>query len=249
MSSAPPPPAFVALARQPSLKQLARQRSAVEMPPPPPPEKAKTSRPTTSIRKPTVPKLLNVSMTVGIAGEDVPAETFDRLSAYLEQNAKMVIMAFERGDAHLLLHIQGMFSMMATSTRKIKDNIRTAIDCLRWACMKPMSPYRVEKIWQACTAPESVNNTDVDHILYGRSDNDKYWNSMNPMELMLADARELQVHAGYNMKPPPLQDDDNDNGEHDVPDPDAETRPDLGTDQAADPIPTEVPVISEYSLN
>ncbi|KAL3682271.1 hypothetical protein R1sor_000293 [Riccia sorocarpa] len=89
MSSAPPPPAFVALARPPSLKQVARQRSAVLMPPPPPPEKAKTSRPTTSIRKPTGPKLLNVSMTVGIAGEDVPAETFDRLSAYLEQNAKM----------------------------------------------------------------------------------------------------------------------------------------------------------------
>ncbi|KAL3680403.1 hypothetical protein R1sor_023359 [Riccia sorocarpa] len=177
MSSAPPPPAFVALARQPTLKQLARQRSAVVMPPPPPPERATTSRPTTSIRKPTVTKLLNVSMTVGIAREDVPAETFDRLSAYLEQNAKIGIMAFERRDAHLLLHIQGM-----------------------------------------------------------------YWNSMNPMELMLAYARERQIHAGYNLKPPPFK--DNDNGEYDVPDPDAETRPDLGTDQTADPIPTEVPVIN-----
>ncbi|KAL3682270.1 hypothetical protein R1sor_000292 [Riccia sorocarpa] len=113
---------------------------------------------------------------------------------------------------------------------------------LRWACMKPMSPYRVEKIWQACTAPESVSITDVDHILYGRSDNDRYWNSMNPMELMLADARERQLHAGYNLKPPAVEDDDNDNAEHDVADPDGDSRPELGTNEAADPM-AEVPVI------
>ncbi|KAL3693052.1 hypothetical protein R1sor_006703 [Riccia sorocarpa] len=78
-------------------------------------------------KRKTEPKEFNISLTLGIAGVDVPGEIFDKLQTYLEEKATMAIMAFERGDAHLLLHIQSMFTIRTTSTRKLKEDIRAAV--------------------------------------------------------------------------------------------------------------------------
>ncbi|KAL3687070.1 hypothetical protein R1sor_013379 [Riccia sorocarpa] len=84
------------------------------------------SKPT---RKPrtVAPKDLDLSITVGIAGEDVSGEIFDKLAQFIDKNAKMGIISFERGDAHLLLHIQGMISIKSSSIRMVKAQIRQAI--------------------------------------------------------------------------------------------------------------------------
>ncbi|KAL3692200.1 hypothetical protein R1sor_005851 [Riccia sorocarpa] len=66
-------------------------------------------------------------MTISIAGSDVSGEIFDKLANYMDDQATMGIMAFQRGDAHLQLHIQGMMSTQTTSTRKLKQNIKAAI--------------------------------------------------------------------------------------------------------------------------
>ncbi|KAL3679857.1 hypothetical protein R1sor_022813 [Riccia sorocarpa] len=142
-------------------------------------------------------------------GVDVPGEIFDKLQAYLEEKATMAIMAFERGDAHLLLHIQSMFTIRTTSTRKLKEDIRAVVGwkdsaplgnslCmirsgqympgLKWATMKPMSQLRVERIWQGC-APETITMSDVDYILFGSIHNDRYFSSSHRMELLIAEAR------------------------------------------------------------
>ncbi|KAL3677517.1 hypothetical protein R1sor_027465 [Riccia sorocarpa] len=78
-------------------------------------------------KRKTEPKEFNISLTLGIAGVDAPGEIFDKLKTYLEEKATMTIMAFERGDAHLLLHIQSMFTIRTTSTRKLKEDIRAAV--------------------------------------------------------------------------------------------------------------------------
>ncbi|KAL3682485.1 hypothetical protein R1sor_000507 [Riccia sorocarpa] len=93
--------------------------------------KAKESAPGQSkpTRKPrtVAAKDLDLSITVGIAGEDVSGETFDKLAQFINKNPKMGIISFERGDAHLLLHIQGMISIKSSSTRMVKAQIRQAI--------------------------------------------------------------------------------------------------------------------------
>ncbi|KAL3677472.1 hypothetical protein R1sor_027420 [Riccia sorocarpa] len=160
-------------------------------------------------KRKTEPKEFNISLTLGIAGVDVPGKIFDKLQNYLEEKATMAIMAFERGDAHLLLHIQSMFTIKTTSTLKLKEDIRAAVGwkdtaslgtpCmirsgqympgLKWATMKPMSQLRVERIWQACVAPETITVTDTDYILFGQSHNDRYFSSSHRMELLIAEAR------------------------------------------------------------
>ncbi|KAL3692788.1 hypothetical protein R1sor_006439 [Riccia sorocarpa] len=80
-----------------------------------------------ALKRKTEPKEFNISLTLGIACVDVPGEIFDKSQNYMEEKATMAIMAFERGDAHLLLHIQSMFTIKTTSTRKLKEDIRAAV--------------------------------------------------------------------------------------------------------------------------
>ncbi|KAL3691585.1 hypothetical protein R1sor_005236 [Riccia sorocarpa] len=84
------------------------------------------SKPTRKPRTVTA-KDLDLSITVGKAGEDVSGETFDKLADFIDKNAKMGIISFERGDDHLLLHIQGMISIKSSSTRMVNAQIRQAI--------------------------------------------------------------------------------------------------------------------------
>ncbi|KAL3677731.1 hypothetical protein R1sor_020687 [Riccia sorocarpa] len=72
-------------------------------------------------------KDMDISLTVGIPGQDIDGVTFDRLALYVEQKARMGIIAMERGDSHLQLHMQGMLSVRANNTHSLKTEIREAI--------------------------------------------------------------------------------------------------------------------------
>ncbi|KAL3690301.1 hypothetical protein R1sor_016610 [Riccia sorocarpa] len=199
--------ASAALTRQPNLKQQARMKATMI-------RDARIARAAMTMKKPkatspkrkTEPKEFNISLTLGIAGVDVHGEIFYKLQNYLEEKATMAIMAFERGDAHLLLHIQSMFTMKTTSTRKLKEDIRAAMirsgqymPGLKWATMKPMSQLCVEKIWQACVAPEIIIVTDIDYILFGNSQNDRYFSSSHRMELLIAEVRKRKDDDVYKV--------------------------------------------------
>ncbi|KAL3692623.1 hypothetical protein R1sor_006274 [Riccia sorocarpa] len=120
-----------------SIKQEARLKAAEQ--------RAATSSQTKEVpkaktaSKKVTKKNIDASITIGIAGADVYGEVFDRLASYMDQYAMMGIMAFERGDAHLLLHIQGMISTQTTSTRKLKQDIKAAIG---WDVEAPMEEDR-----------------------------------------------------------------------------------------------------------
>ncbi|KAL3696750.1 hypothetical protein R1sor_010826 [Riccia sorocarpa] len=70
-----------------NMKQEARLRQTTINNKPPPKPTAKVLKP----RKPRTvpPKDLDVSITVGIAGEDVIGETYDRLALFIQEKAKM----------------------------------------------------------------------------------------------------------------------------------------------------------------
>ncbi|KAL3699087.1 hypothetical protein R1sor_017109 [Riccia sorocarpa] len=82
----------------------------------PAPSPMKPARKTRTV----IPKDLDVSLTVGIAGEDVTGETFDRLATFIQQHAKMGMISFERGDSHLLF--QRSFFMIAGGPRLYADD-------------------------------------------------------------------------------------------------------------------------------
>ncbi|KAL3700932.1 hypothetical protein R1sor_018954 [Riccia sorocarpa] len=63
--------------------------------------------------------------------------------------------------------------------------------------MKPMSQLRVERIWQACVAPETITMTDTDYILFGNSHNDWYFSSSHRMEQLIAEARKRKDDDDY----------------------------------------------------
>ncbi|KAL3695828.1 hypothetical protein R1sor_009904 [Riccia sorocarpa] len=84
------------------------------------PQKKKSEAPK-SRRVP--PKQMDVSLTVGQVGADVEATVFDKLALYIEREAKLGLIAFERDDTNLQLHIQGVMTIVASSVRSIKIDI------------------------------------------------------------------------------------------------------------------------------
>ncbi|KAL3698926.1 hypothetical protein R1sor_016948 [Riccia sorocarpa] len=75
-----------------------------------------------------VPKRhMNVSLTVGRIDADIDPSVFDSLAQFIEENAAVGMIAMERGDSQLQLHIQGVLSIKASSTRGLKGDISSAI--------------------------------------------------------------------------------------------------------------------------
>ncbi|KAL3689462.1 hypothetical protein R1sor_015771 [Riccia sorocarpa] len=72
-------------------------------------------------------RLLQVSITMGIVGEDICTETFDALQVFIEKRAAVGLIALERGDATLQLHFQGVMAVESTSARQIKSDLHVAI--------------------------------------------------------------------------------------------------------------------------
>ncbi|KAL2622156.1 hypothetical protein R1flu_002361 [Riccia fluitans] len=50
-------------------------------------------------------KTFDVSLTIGILGKNVDDKVFDLLVKWLEYKAKMAVLALERGDTFLQLHV------------------------------------------------------------------------------------------------------------------------------------------------
>ncbi|KAL3680002.1 hypothetical protein R1sor_022958 [Riccia sorocarpa] len=72
-------------------------------------------------------KMFDMSLTIGIPGTDIKGETFDVLVNFLEERAEMGVLALERGDSHLQLHIQGLMWISTSSTHALKTEIRDRI--------------------------------------------------------------------------------------------------------------------------
>ncbi|KAL2607409.1 hypothetical protein R1flu_025982 [Riccia fluitans] len=72
-------------------------------------------------------KMFDVSLTIGIPGENVDEKLFDLLVKWLEYRAEMAVLALERGDAFLQLHLQGMMRVKTSSTRILKREIKEVI--------------------------------------------------------------------------------------------------------------------------
>ncbi|KAL3692074.1 hypothetical protein R1sor_005725 [Riccia sorocarpa] len=72
-------------------------------------------------------RMLQVSITVGIVGEDISTETFEALQVFVEKRAAVGLIALERGDATLQLHVQGVMAVESTSARQIKSDLHVAI--------------------------------------------------------------------------------------------------------------------------
>ncbi|KAL2633442.1 hypothetical protein R1flu_004921 [Riccia fluitans] len=72
-------------------------------------------------------KSFDFSLTIGIPGENVDGKVFDLLVNWLEYRAEMAVLALERGDTFLQLHVQGMVRIKTSSTRILKRKIKEVI--------------------------------------------------------------------------------------------------------------------------
>ncbi|KAL2643883.1 hypothetical protein R1flu_011470 [Riccia fluitans] len=68
-------------------------------------------------------KMLDVNLTIGIPGENVDEKLFDLLVNWLEHRAEIAVLALERGDDFLQLHLQGKSSSTTILKREIKEVI------------------------------------------------------------------------------------------------------------------------------
>ncbi|KAL3699189.1 hypothetical protein R1sor_017211 [Riccia sorocarpa] len=131
------------------------------------------------------------------------------MAAFVQENADMGLIALERGDSQLQLHIQGMLCLKSSSVRSLKEDIKAAIDwqehsppgasvgclrqmlhsgqyipALRWLVSPALSRERAETLWRAATAPETTTLTDVDHIFFARIPQTRYFEPKHPAEIM-----------------------------------------------------------------
>ncbi|KAL2633809.1 hypothetical protein R1flu_005288 [Riccia fluitans] len=89
-------------------------------------------------------KTFDVSLTIGIPGETVDENVFDLLVNWLEYRAEMAVLALERGDAFLQLHVQGMVRVKTSSTKILNREIKVVIGWESNApvggsvCLKPL---------------------------------------------------------------------------------------------------------------
>ncbi|KAL3693156.1 hypothetical protein R1sor_006807 [Riccia sorocarpa] len=107
------------------LKRAARKPAPKQAEPPP--LKKTTKVPAKATRKKPEAKLQQVSITVGIVGDDITQETFADMKRFMDNRATVGLIALERGDATLQLHIQGVLALMSTSTKAVKQDIMEAI--------------------------------------------------------------------------------------------------------------------------
>ncbi|KAL3682488.1 hypothetical protein R1sor_000510 [Riccia sorocarpa] len=110
----------VGLQRPKNLKQEARQMKRVKRVPDL--EAKPTAKKTRKSRR-GVSKQMEISLTIGYAGHDVPLEVFEKLKVFLEKEASMAVAALERGDSQLQLHIQAVVSVNTSSVNAFKTDV------------------------------------------------------------------------------------------------------------------------------
>ncbi|KAL3676960.1 hypothetical protein R1sor_026908 [Riccia sorocarpa] len=89
---------------------------------------------TTTKRKPVEKRTLQVSVTVGIVGEDVSQITYEDVKRYAQHATTVAVVSMERGDSALQLHIQAIMVVESTSTRAVRQEIAVQIG---WATRCP----------------------------------------------------------------------------------------------------------------
>ncbi|KAL2621187.1 hypothetical protein R1flu_001392 [Riccia fluitans] len=72
-------------------------------------------------------KTFDVNITIGIPGKNIDEKVFDLLVKWLEYRAEMAVLALEREDTFLQLHVQGMVRVKTSSTRILKREIKEVI--------------------------------------------------------------------------------------------------------------------------
>ncbi|KAL2641713.1 hypothetical protein R1flu_009300 [Riccia fluitans] len=80
-------------------------------------------------------KTFDVSLTIAIPSKNVDEKVFDLLVKWLEYRVEMAVLALERGDSFLQLHVQGMVRLKTSSTRILKLEIKEVIG---WASNGPV---------------------------------------------------------------------------------------------------------------
>ncbi|KAL3684805.1 hypothetical protein R1sor_002827 [Riccia sorocarpa] len=130
----------------------------------------------------TPPKQMQVSITIGQVGSDIDPEVFDRMAAFMESNADMGMVAVERGDSHLQLHIQGMLCLKNNSVRSLKEDIKATLD---WQEHAPLEHLQNgQKRYAEQHQHQTITLTDVDHIFFARISQSGYFKPKHPAEVM-----------------------------------------------------------------
>ncbi|KAL3690229.1 hypothetical protein R1sor_016538 [Riccia sorocarpa] len=137
------------------------------------------------------------SKTISIAGSDVDGEVFDKLTTYMDQQTSMGIMALERGDAHLLLH------MILYSCKCIKEIVGTGqyMLAIRWLAMGTISLFHTEKLWQFCVTPEGVTIAKIDHVFFGQPSSEHYMTCSHWTEVMIKKEMPEKTKEDHLWKP------------------------------------------------
>ncbi|KAL2649208.1 hypothetical protein R1flu_017336 [Riccia fluitans] len=119
----------VAARKQNSLKTSQTPIAQTKTSKPPTVKQHRLEEKTHALKKRRVPpKQMDVNITMGILGAGISGEIFECFTQYVNENATIGIITLKRGDAHLLLHIQGMLSIRTSSTQSLKADLRTAVD-------------------------------------------------------------------------------------------------------------------------
>ncbi|KAL3682328.1 hypothetical protein R1sor_000350 [Riccia sorocarpa] len=141
-----------------------------------------------------VPKgQMNISLIVGCVRADIdPSVFYFRLSYFTDDKAAMGMIAMERGDSQLQLHIKGVLSIKSSGTKSLKADISTAVG---WKengppgdsiCLKTLMEKRLHTLLEMmgyCLKDEN----DIDLVFFGTSPNDKFWSFMHPSDIMIHD--------------------------------------------------------------
>ncbi|KAL2607401.1 hypothetical protein R1flu_025974 [Riccia fluitans] len=72
-------------------------------------------------------KVFDISLMIGVPGTNIDTEIFELLVSFVDQRVEMGVLALERGDAFLQLHVQGMMRLKTSSTRSLKAEIKSWI--------------------------------------------------------------------------------------------------------------------------
>ncbi|KAL3694420.1 hypothetical protein R1sor_008071 [Riccia sorocarpa] len=100
-----------------------------------PPQTIQTANPVEGCREPpakrrksTPVKLMELSVTISIAGCDISPTLFPVIQAFLQSQCEACVFAVERGGSLLNLHLQGVIAMVCSSAVDAKKRITSAIE-------------------------------------------------------------------------------------------------------------------------
>ncbi|KAL3678752.1 hypothetical protein R1sor_021708 [Riccia sorocarpa] len=132
-------------------------------------------------------KTFDVSITIGILGNDIQGQCFDKMVNFLESRAEMDVLGLERGDSHLQLHIQGMLRITTSSARALKTEsaIKNVSDKQKEEGRRMHAIYGASEYKNRLelNPANSVELADVDNILFGIDTHARYFEAPTTVKL------------------------------------------------------------------